>query len=420
MREEKAKEVDKRIPGILQTCESTAKRHNLPLAAFRHPYDNTVNIIIGAQTVQHFTVTLEGKHTGFVFSPYNNFSNAEGLFIPDDIHIHIDMATGNHQIKSKNSTGLEYIVTELKERINSEDHLNASFINADNQMVDENIFPSLPDYKAYVEQAIGKIKNSHFNKVVLARKKIITCQHAIDAMQVFVELVEHYPRAFVSYVQIPGYDTWIGSSPEILLKAQNGLLHTVALAGTKPFNPENNLPAWTSKEFDEQQYVTENIHECFQQSKITNYTTQGPDTVQAGSLMHLKTMFTAHLENAEFYKAAQLIELLHPTSAVCGTPKMQANSFIQTCEPFDRSFYAGYLGTIGPGHTLDLYVNIRSGFIQGKSLSLFAGSGITSASQPELENHEIQLKFLTLENALRGRFNLETTELEFPDKKNKE
>ncbi len=98
--------------------------------------------------------------------------------------------------------------------------------------------------------------------------------------------------------------------------------------------------------------------------------------------------------------AATLLAELHPTPAVCGTPRLQALQRIRALEPVPRGFYAGAVGWLDAQGDGDWYVAIRCARLQGTQLRLYAGAGIVADSQPEAEVAETAAKFAALLNAL--------------------
>src|SRR5690606_24397457 len=98
------------------------------------------------------------------------------------------------------------------------------------------------------------------------------------------------------------------------------------------------------KEKEEQQMVTDFIEKSLKE--ITpELSTGSPKTSRAGNLLHLKTSLTGTL-HPKSGNVKSVIEKLHPTPAVCGIPKEEANRFIMENENYDREFYTGFLGEL--------------------------------------------------------------------------
>ena len=86
-----------------------------------------------------------------------------------------------------------------------------------------------------------------------------------------------------------------------------------------------------------------------------------------------------------------LLDRLHPTPAVGGYPTENALPEIARIEPFSRGWYAAPVGWIGAEST-QFAVAIRSGLVQGKTMSLFSGAGIVRGSDPHEEWQEVENK----------------------------
>jgi len=94
---------------------------------------------------------------------------------------------------------------------------------------------------------------------------------------------------------------------------------------------------------------------------------------------------------------------IHPTAAVSGLPQQAAIRFLQNTENFDRTWYAGTLGFMGPD-SAEFCVTIRSAFIEQNKISIFAGAGIVEGSVPLLEWQEIERKATGLISLLNPKF----------------
>ena len=109
---------------------------------------------------------------------------------------------------------------------------------------------------------------------------------------------------------------------------------------------------------------------------------------------HLRTGIEATLRSD--VGVLDVLRALHPTPAVGGTPTPGALDAIDRLEPFDRGLYAGPVGWIGRDESgreaADLAVGIRSGLVDGRSLSLYSGAGIVDGSDADAEWAEIEHK----------------------------
>jgi isochorismate synthase len=149
--------------------------------------------------------------------------------------------------------------------------------------------------------------------------------------------------------------------------------------------------------------VSRYIIEQFKTIRLREFVETGPRSVRAGNMIHLKTEFNVDLNEVHFPELGTvMLNLLHPTSAVCGMPKFSALRFITANEHLNREFYSGYLGPVNMDGNTRLYVNLRCMQILRTRAVLYAGAGITHDSIPEKEWDETTLKCQTLLDVMNG------------------
>lgn len=231
------------------------------------------------------------------------------------------------------------------------------------------------------------LEEGEFKKLVLSRSKTIDREEGFSPGRSFFTAAEKYPHSYVYLLHTPQSGTWLGSTPETLLAGANVEWQTVALAGTR--YPHSGTVTWDDKNLREQHLVTSYLLRQLTSFHITPEI-NGPYTVKAGNLAHLRTDFSFTLQDTP--KPGTLLKALHPTPAVSGLPKEQAYKFIQENEDHNRLYYSGFLGMLNTGGSTDLYVNLRCMKIEKKSLTLFAGSGLLASSTLEDEWEETQRK----------------------------
>jgi isochorismate synthase len=169
----------------------------------------------------------------------------------------------------------------------------------------------------------------------------------------------------------------------------------MSLAGTQPAQCDNPLKsaAWTQKEIEEQALVSRYIVDCFKTIRLREYEEHGPKTILAGNLLHLRSDFKVNMRSTGFANLGSvMLSLLHPTSAVCGMPRKEAQAFLKAYEGFDRSFYSGFLGPVQIEGATSLFVNLRTASFREGQVVLYAGAGVTEDSDPQKEWEETELK----------------------------
>ncbi|QKJ63185.1 isochorismate synthase [Flavobacterium sp. M31R6] len=258
------------------------------------------------------------------------------------------------------------------------------------------------NFERLVAKGIEAIQENQFQKVVLSRKETIDLLD-FDLVTTFENLVQLYPATFVYCFFHPKIGIWMGATPEQLLKVEEDIFKTMALAGTQK-NTGYEEVVWANKEKQEQQFVTDYI--VSELNKVSNsILVSEPYSVKAGSIWHIKTDISGQLNSVQ--NLNEVIGLLHPTPAVCGLPKLESKQFILDNENYDRTFYTGYLGELNSSSTSDktssdLFVNLRCmeiemGFdLKTAKANLFMGCGITKDSIPEREWEESVNKSMTM------------------------
>lgn len=260
------------------------------------------------------------------------------------------------------------------------------------------------NFTELVRKGLEEISKGKFEKIVPSRTRLIDLGEDFDLIESFENLCSRYENALISFVSIPGTGHWLGATPEVLVTVEdNTIFRTVALAGTMPYTPGMNLRsiAWTQKEIEEQALVERYVISCFKKIRLREYDEHGPKTVVAGNLVHLRCDFTVDMKATNFPQLGSvMLQLLHPTAAVCGMPLDTSLAFLKEHEGYDREFYAGYLGPVNINNNISLFVNLRCMKLLDNKALLYAGAGVTFDSVPEKEFEETEIKFSTLLNVI--------------------
>jgi isochorismate synthase len=368
-----------------------ASSNNYSIAAWQLP-EKRSRLILLARTVNPVKKdhTLEEMDSGFVIAPFDK--DMQALFIPAELQFRVFDEKLSPPSSASENRSLEWLKQNFDEK--------AAKSAPDYHTVPLNASAQNTDYIDLVKKGIEQITSGIFEKVVPSRTKTVQLPANFDLVAAFLKVCKAYPQAFVSFVSSPQTGTWIGASPEELVRVEDKtIFKTVALAGTQPYHEGINLKkvAWTQKEIEEQALVERYIISCFKKIRLREYDEHGPKTIIAGNLMHLKSEFTVNMKETNFPQlASTMLSLLHPTSAVCGVPLEPSLRFLQENEGYSRSFYSGYLGPVNIDNQIDIFVNLRCMQLSEGKAVFFAGAGVTMDSVPEQEWEETEMKMNTL------------------------
>ena len=244
---------------------------------------------------------------------------------------------------------------------------------------------------------------------MLARSAGVETVDEMDAEGLFLRACRMYPRMFVVLVSTPQSGMWLAATPEILLESSCGTGRTVALAGTMKLDESqlgfDNPPSasvddaasgifWSTKNIKEQRYVATYISDVLKRFAGA-CREEGPRTVRAGNIVHLRSDFTFEL--ADTSRIGSLLDILHPTPAVCGLPKTETYRHIVDHEHTDRRYYSGFMGPLCHDGATHLYVSLRCmQIVDGRHYRLYAGGGLLKDSVEEQEWCETEAKMETM------------------------
>ena len=361
----------------------------LPFVAYRKPEEQEGTAFF-QRNAELFT-TSDFSETGFIFAPFDEHKKA--ILIPEE---------------ASEKAIFDTLGVEVSKKLNQE----LIFSEASEEEKQQHI--------SLVKKGLLALTSGDLQKVVLSRKERVKLPDP-DPFELFIDLLNSYPTAFVYLWYHPRVGLWLGATPETLLKIEGSRFKTMALAGTQKFAGSTEV-TWGEKEKQEQQFVTDSILEDLQRvgippSEVSNTEVH---TTRAGNLLHLKTDISGTI-SASGVNLKNLISALHPTPAVCGLPKEKAKNFILSEEHYDREFYTGFLGELNLQNSrsragnrrnvenlayrtvkkeTSLFVNLRCMKLEDHSAYLFVGGGITKDSNPEAEWEETVNKSQTMKKVL--------------------
>jgi len=268
-------------------------------------------------------------------------------------------------------------------------------------------------YVSAVRSAVERIAAGEFQKIVLARAKDLCVARAdapdakepIHPMEALHRLRQRFEQCYAFSLANGAGQSFIGASPERLLRVHGGLLQTEALAGSAPrgATPEEDLTLGeallgSEKQRHEQRLVLDAIVQNLSPLGLQLEFAQMPELRRLDNVQHLHTPIRAALPVG--VRALDVLSRLHPTPAVGGVPQAAACAGIRAIENFPRGLYAGALGWVDSRGNAEFFVGLRSALIDGHTARLYAGAGIVGASVPEEELAETVLKFAAMERAL--------------------
>lgn len=260
-------------------------------------------------------------------------------------------------------------------------------------------------WKDQVGFAVDSIKQNKLEKVVLARDQVAASTVAINTRGLLQRLEIEYPSTWLFLV-----DGLIGATPELLVRLSKSLVTSRVLAGTirKTGNEDRDLAlaaslAKSSKDLEEHEYAVRSVADALAPFCSSTNVPESPFVLHLSNVMHLATDVTGVLnDSAKQADIFTLIQQLHPSAAVCGTPTNAAKKFIIDFEKMNRERYAGPVGWIDANGDGEIAIALRCGQLSqdNKSIRIFAGCGVVAGSDPVNELAESQAKLMPMRTAL--------------------
>jgi len=260
-------------------------------------------------------------------------------------------------------------------------------------------------YQHAVARALAAIGRGDYEKVVLARALKYTTDEEFHPMGILNHLRQRYPDCYSFSISGGRGRSFIGASPERLVRVAGGRMHTTALAGSAARGESASEDAalaqallHSEKDLREHRLVFDSIVGRLADLKLTLEHAAQPRLLGLANVHHLHTPISANLPAG--MHILDLVARLHPTPAVGGTPQGPALAAMAELESFPRGLYAGPQGWVDHRGGGEFFVGIRSALIDGRTATAYAGAGIVAGSVPEQEFAETELKFKALIEAL--------------------
>ena len=257
-------------------------------------------------------------------------------------------------------------------------------------------------WQGMVAEAVRRIEHDDLDKVVLARDLVADLDEVLDVRAPLARLAATYPSCWTFHV-----DGFFGSTPEMLVRLERGLVTSRVLAGTirRTGDDTHDLAlagslARSSKDLEEHEYAVRSVADALAPHCTSMNVPETPFVLHLPNVMHLATDVTGVMRNGA--SALTLAASLHPSAAVGGTPTRDAVQLIAEIEQLDRGRYAGPVGWIDARGDGEWGIGLRSAQIEGDgtTVRLFAGCGIVADSVPADELAESNAKFIPVRDAL--------------------
>ena len=252
-------------------------------------------------------------------------------------------------------------------------------------------------FRHRVRVALAEIAAGHLDKVVLAREVTVTADRDFRPEHLVARLRQLHPSCLTFSVE-----GIVGASPELLVRRSRQSVVSQPLAGTvgRSGDPEQDHRLASSllssaKDRAEHDFVVHAIRDALAPYCSTLHIPVAPHLLELRNVVHLATAIEGRLQD-DPAGALELLAAIHPTPAVCGSPRDAALDLLGRSEHLERDRYAGPVGYLDGSGEGEFWLAIRSAMLDGPTARLLAGVGIVAGSVPDDELAETQLKLQAL------------------------
>ena len=264
-----------------------------------------------------------------------------------------------------------------------------------------------PEFIRMVEKAKEYIRKGDIIQVVLSQRFKVKTQK--DDFAIYRALRSLNPSPYMYYLKLKDFSI-IGSSPEMLVRCENGIVATRPIAGTRRRGKNEQEDAVLEKELlaDEKEKAEHLMLVDLGRNDLGRISKLGKVSVDAfmrvekySHVMHLVSEVSAVLDKKRF-DIYDVLKAAFPAGTVSGSPKIRAMEIIDELENLRRSLYAGAIGYFSFSHNLDTCIAIRTILLKDGFAYVQAGAGIVADSVPQKEFQECVNKAKAMMEAIKA------------------
>jgi len=319
---------------------------------------------------------------------------SEELVIFDSLHgilsIIVHAKKGEYDSSQKR---LDYLTQQLHEPLTLYRPVKSS------QTINEDDFISgftEEGFKASVEKAREYIKAGDIMQVVLSQR--LSVPFKAPPLDLYRSLRSLNPSPYMHFMNLDNFHI-VGSSPEILVRLDDGEITVRPIAGTRKRGHNKAKDLAMEKELlSDPKELAEHLmlidlgrNDAGRVSQIGTVKLTDKMTIERYShVMHIVSNVVGKI--LPNMNAMDVIRATFPAGTVSGAPKIRAMEIIDELEPVKRGIYSGAIGYLAWNGNMDTAIAIRTAVIKDNTLHIQAGAGIVYDSQPELEWKETMNK----------------------------
>lgn len=270
---------------------------------------------------------------------------------------------------------------------------------------------SRDDFEVAVEKAKEYIREGDIFQVVLSQR--FSSSYEGDPFNLYRALRQVNPSPYLFYLDFGDFRL-VGSSPEVLVRVEEGRAELLPIAGTRPRGATEHEDGLLAEDLlaDRKERAEHLMLVDLGRNDLGRVSAWGSVTVERyayierySHVMHIVSSVASRLREGKH--AMDALRACFPAGTVSGAPKVRAMEIIDELETTRRGPYAGAVGYLDFRGNLDTCITIRTMVVTHDTVYLQAGAGIVADSVPESEFEET----LNKARALRTAMNVAASDL---------
>lgn len=251
---------------------------------------------------------------------------------------------------------------------------------------------SKADFEKIVSRAQEYIRAGDIFQCVLSQRWETNLQAPTFQLYRALRLVN--PSPYMYYLRIAGVEL-VGSSPEILVRCEDGLVSVRPIAGTR------RRGTTTDEDTELERRLLADAKERAEHIMLVDLGRNDVGRVAEGGSVHVESLMHVERYSHVMHMVSNVtgklgpsktvydvLKACFPAGTVSGAPKIRAMEIIEELEPTRRGPYAGAVGYVGFSGNMDMCINIRTVVVSRHRAFIQAGAGIVADSKPEHEYEE--------------------------------
>jgi anthranilate synthase component 1 len=247
-------------------------------------------------------------------------------------------------------------------------------------------------FEAAVRRAKAYVRAGDCQQIVLSQR--FDAEVDVSPFDVYRALRRVNPSPYLFFLQ-DGDQALVGSSPETLVKLEDGEVTLRPIAGTRPRGKdpaedqrlEAELRADPKENAEHVMLLDLGRNDVGRVARIGTVRVVVSKVIERYShVMHLVSEVRGRLQQG--LTAIDVLRASFPAGTVSGSPKVRAMEIIDELEPARRGPYAGCVGYFDRGGNMEMCIAIRTLLQSGRRVSAQAGAGLVYDSKPAAEYQE--------------------------------